>query len=410
MPSASLASLLSLGAGITLGVVFSEKLKRLLASLNQPALPCSTIRCTGDDKKDFLSVFKAALSLGSSRLPHALSSPHASQVLTDELVQSIAPYDFPPRAMKYIKRMVEYNVPHGKLTRGLTVVHTLRSIKGRALSDAEFHRASVLGWCVEWLQAMFLVMDDIMDESETRRGQPCWYLKDDVKMNAINDGLLLEAHIYVLLQRYFSVDTNYVKLIELIHETTYQTALGQFLDLTTAEPHKVDFSLFSLDVYSKVHSSPSLIEPFRAGPHAQIVIYKTAMYSFYLPVACGMLLGGITDENVYAQTKEVCMEMGHLFQVQDDFLDCYGDPELRRVVVDRCGWLINTALPICSPEQKRVLEANYAKRDKECEKKVKQVYIELNLEKRFREHEEKSHAKLLAMISQIKVLASVSCR
>lgn len=43
----------------------------------------------------------------------------------------------------------------------------------------------------------------------SRRGR---YLKDDVKMNAINDGLLLEAHIYVLLQRYFSEDTNYVKV------------------------------------------------------------------------------------------------------------------------------------------------------------------------------------------------------
>ena len=47
--------------------------------------------------------------------------------------------------------------------------------------------------------------------------------------------------------------------------------MGQFLDLTTADPDKVDFSLFSLDIYST------------------IVIYKTAFYSFYLPVsACAL--------------------------------------------------------------------------------------------------------------------------
>ena len=42
------------------------------------------------------------------------------------------------------------------------------------------------------------------------------------------------------------------QLVELMHEVTHQTALGQFLDLTTADPHKVEFSLFSLDIYSKV--------------------------------------------------------------------------------------------------------------------------------------------------------------
>lgn len=36
-------------------------------------------------------------------------------------------------------------------------------------------QAQVVGWCIEWLQASFLVWDDIMDESVTRRGQPCWY-------------------------------------------------------------------------------------------------------------------------------------------------------------------------------------------------------------------------------------------
>lgn len=116
----------------------------------------------------------------------------------------------------------------------------------------------------------------------------CRYLREDVKMNAINDGLILEAQIYVLLKRYFGTDAEYVQvrptiacpahahkhipelrlapffsidrcspqLMELMHETTYQTALGQFLDLTNAEPHKVDFSLFSMEVYSKVPLRP----------------------------------------------------------------------------------------------------------------------------------------------------------
>mgnify|MGYP002832406965 FL=1 len=153
---------------------------------------------------------------------------------------------------------MEYNVPKGKLTRGLTVINAVKEISaaGGKLADEQYRRAAVLGWCVEWLQAFFLVADDIMDESETRRGQPCWYKLDDVKMNAINDGIILEAQIYQILKRYFGSEPLYVPLLELFHEVTLQTALGQFLDLTTADPHKVDFSRFSLDVYKQIGPQP----------------------------------------------------------------------------------------------------------------------------------------------------------
>lgn len=42
------------------------------------------------------------------------------------------------------------------------------------------------------LQSTFLIMDDIMDGSPTRRGQPAWYKLEDVKLTAINDALMIE--------------------------------------------------------------------------------------------------------------------------------------------------------------------------------------------------------------------------
>jgi farnesyl diphosphate synthase len=57
---------------------------------------------------------------------------------------------------------MDTTVPGGKMNRGLTVVHSLQLlIENRKLRRNEIFKAQVLGWCVEWLQAFFLVADGI---------------------------------------------------------------------------------------------------------------------------------------------------------------------------------------------------------------------------------------------------------
>lgn len=90
--------------------------------------------------------------------------------------------------IEWLRGMLSYNVPHGKLNRGLSLVINYRVLaegyplslaidKSGAHPGGDLYRARITGWCVELLQAYFLVLDDIMDHSVTRRGRPCWYKK-----------------------------------------------------------------------------------------------------------------------------------------------------------------------------------------------------------------------------------------
>jgi hypothetical protein len=96
------------------------------------------------------------------------------------------------------------------------------------------------------LQAFFLVADDIMDKSITRRGQPCWYNVPEVGMVAINDGILLEQLVYFILKKHLREHPSYVPMLELFMETIHQTAHGQMLDLITAPQGSVDLTKYTM--------------------------------------------------------------------------------------------------------------------------------------------------------------------
>src|SRR5690606_32086809 len=121
--------------------------------------------------------------------------------------------------------------------RGLAVVETFKALKPNATVD-EVKRAAVLGWCIEWMQAAFLVADDIMDDSQMRRGQACWYKKKEVGMIAVNDSFVLLCQLEVLLHKFFNDSSLFGALHAILLETLYQTEMGQNLDLTTQPPDK----------------------------------------------------------------------------------------------------------------------------------------------------------------------------
>ncbi|KAK1295932.1 Farnesyl pyrophosphate synthase 1 [Acorus calamus] len=303
--------------------------------------------------------------------------------LKSELLQDPA-FDFTEDGRQWIERMLDYNVPGGKLNRGLSVVDSYKLLKGSELSEEEFLLASALGWCIEWLQAYFLVLDDIMDSSHTRRGQPCWFRLPKVGMIAANDGILLRNHIPRILKRHFKGKPYYVDLLDLFNEVEFQTASGQMLDLITTHEGETDLSKYKLPVYNR------------------IVQYKTAYYSFYLPVACALLMSGENLDN-FIEVKNILIEMGIYFQVQDDYLDCFGDPEvIGKIGTDiedfKCSWMVVQALERANENQMKVISENYGKADQTCKARVKAVYKDLDLQGVFSEFERTSFEKLISSI------------
>ncbi|KAM3350656.1 hypothetical protein ACQJBY_023010 [Aegilops geniculata] len=265
--------------------------------------------------------------------------------LKEEMLEDPA-FEFTDESLQWIDRMLDYNVLGGKCNRGLSVIDSYKTLKGvDVLRKEETFLACTLGWCIEWLQAYFLVLDDIMDNSQTRRGQPCWFRVPQVE---------------------------------------FKTASGQLLDLITTHEGEKDLTKYNLNV------------------HRRIVQYKTAYYSFYLPVACALLLSGENLDN-FGDVKNILVEMGTYFQVQDDYLDCFGDPEsIGKIGTDiedyKCSWLVVQALEHADESQKGILLENYGKSDPESVAKVKDLYKELDLETAFHKYERESYNKLIADI------------
>lgn len=64
----------------------------------------------------------------------------------------------PPNASYPLSQALEINTPGGKLNRGLSVVDTVQILKGGAkLSDEEYFKAGLLGWCIELVGLQVLV-------------------------------------------------------------------------------------------------------------------------------------------------------------------------------------------------------------------------------------------------------------
>ena len=109
----------------------------------------------------------------------------------------------------------------------------------------------------------------------------------------------------------------------------------------------------------------------------------------------------------HKSAEETLLRIGHLFQMQDDYLDCWGDPAITgKIGTDiedgKCSWPVVAALQLANDTQIDKLRANFAKRDGNCVRRVKDVFNELKLIDVFRKEEEQMYKEICQLIDGLK--------
>ena len=109
---------------------------------------------------------------------------------------------------------------------------------------------------------------------------------------------------------------------------------------------------------------------------------------------------------MYDTARTILCDMGEYFQVQDDYLDCYGDYEtIGKIGTDiqdnKCGWLVVKALDICNAKQRKILENNYGVDNPTKIKAVKKLYRDLDIESIYKDYEEESFVRLRTAIDNV---------
>ncbi len=151
---------------------------------------------------------------------------------------------------------------------------------------------------IELFHNFTLIHDDIMDKAPLRRGMETVHTKFDESTALLaGDVMLVVAYDYVN-----KINKDYLqKVIRLFNKTAKEVCEGQQLDMDFEKREKVNF-----DEYVKM------------------IELKTSV-ALAASLQLGAILGGAGEGN-QKHLYEFGKNLGIAFQVQDDYLDAFGDP------------------------------------------------------------------------------------
>jgi geranylgeranyl diphosphate synthase type I len=248
-------------------------------------------------------------------------------------------------ALELIDGVGQLATQGGKRLRPALVYYTYRACGGA--SDEE---VLPLALATELLHTYLLIHDDIMDHAEVRRGLPAAHVRfrDAHQAHGLHgDAADFGRSVAILLgdlaqswavELAMSVPSSR-ELARCFSAMCQEVIGGQYLELLVAQ--------------RRAANEEELLRVLRL---------KSGRYTAERPIQLGALLAGC-DPAVLAELSRYGAAVGEAFQLQDDLLGMFGDPDAVGKPVDadlkegKFTFLIRRALDAASPEQRRTLEA-----------------------------------------------------
>ncbi len=193
----------------------------------------------------------------------------------------------------------------------------------RAAGGPDSAAAVRLATSMEFFQAAALIHDDVMDDSDTRRGRPAAHralAADHTGRGWGGDadrfglaGAILAGNLCLTWteELYSSCGLPADDLArgrELFGRMRTQLMAGQFLD-----------------VVESVRPWEGVGAEERIARAQRVIRYKSAKYTIEHPLLIGAAVGGAADTDLVALSA-YGLDLGHAFQLRDDLLGVFGDP------------------------------------------------------------------------------------
>lgn len=253
---------------------------------------------------------------------------HSFEDLSEQFAQKFAFSHFPsiPQTL--------YEPNRYFLQLGGKRVRPVLCVMGNELFDTINPDAWQVANAIELFHNFTLIHDDIMDNAPLRRGMPTVHEKYGQSTALLaGDVMLVKAYDYLN-----SIASSYSKqIIHLFNTTAREVCEGQQLDMDFEKESVVDF-----DAY------------------LNMINLKTSVL-LAASLQMGAILGGASERN-QKLLYEFGRKLGLAFQVQDDYLDAFGDPEKfgkqvgGDIKANKKTFLLIHALQVASPAQKQILE------------------------------------------------------
>ena len=219
------------------------------------------------------------------------------------------------------------------------------------LFDCNYKKALDAALSVEVFHNFSLIHDDIMDDAPLRRGQETVHEKWDINTGILSgDAMLILA--YQLFENY--KPDSFQTLAKLFSKTALEVCEGQQYDIDFETQDDV-----SIDGYLKM------------------IEYKTAVL-----VGAAMKMGAIVAEASFEDQNtiyEFGKNLGIAFQLQDDYLDAFGDPKVfgkqvgGDIIENKKTYLYLKALEFSDAESKRQLQHLYSLNPSDQTEKIETI-------------------------------------